>query len=76
MAELVAKASNQQSLFVGKPGNAARIYPEQAAVNTGWWLFGSDSLLMKFEHRLALVSQKDQHDAASPTSISLGLSRV
>ncbi len=31
--------------------------------------FGSDSLLMKFERRLALVSQRNQHEAASPTSV-------
>jgi hypothetical protein len=37
---------------------------------------GSDSLLMKFERRLVLVSQRNQHDAASPTSIDPGPSRV
>jgi hypothetical protein len=36
----------------------------------------SDSLLMKFERRLVLVSQRNQHDAASPTSIDPGPSRV
>jgi hypothetical protein len=38
--------------------------------------FGSDSLLMKFKRRLALVSQRNQHDAASPTSVGPGPSRV
>ena len=38
--------------------------------------FGSDSLLMKFRRRLALVSQRNQHDAASPTSVGPGPSRV
>jgi ferric-dicitrate binding protein FerR (iron transport regulator) len=37
---------------------------------------GSDSLLMKFERRLALVSQGNQCDAASPTSVSPSPSRV
>jgi Mn2+/Fe2+ NRAMP family transporter len=37
---------------------------------------GSDSLLMKFKRRLALVSQRNQYDAASPTSVGLGPSRV
>ncbi|WP_247531050.1 hypothetical protein, partial [Bradyrhizobium sp. 162] len=30
---------------------------------------GSDSLLMKFKRRLVLVSQRNQYDAASPTSV-------
>ena len=38
--------------------------------------FGSDSLLMKFKRRLVLVSQRNQYDAASPTSVGLGPSRV
>ena len=38
--------------------------------------FGSDSLLIKFKRRLALVSQRNQHDAASPTSVGPGPSRV
>jgi len=38
--------------------------------------FGSDSLLMKFRSRLALVSQRNQHHAASPASVGLGPSRV
>ena len=38
--------------------------------------FGSDSLLMKFKRRLALVSQRNQHDAAGPTSVGSGPSRV
>jgi hypothetical protein len=33
---------------------------------------GSDSILMKCEGRLALVSQRNQHRAASPSSISPG----
>jgi hypothetical protein len=37
---------------------------------------GSDSLLMKFKRRLALVSQGNQHDAASPTSVGPSPSRV
>jgi predicted acylesterase/phospholipase RssA len=31
--------------------------------------FGSDSLLMKFKRRLALVSQGNQRDAASPATV-------
>ena len=38
--------------------------------------FGSDSLLMKFKRRFALVSQRNQRDAASPTSVGPGPSRV
>ena len=37
---------------------------------------GSDLLLMKFKRRLVLVSQRNQYDAASPTSVGLGPSRV
>jgi hypothetical protein len=39
-------------------------------------ILGSDSLLMKFKRRLVLVSQRNQYDAASPTSVGLGPSRV
>jgi hypothetical protein len=38
--------------------------------------FGSDSLLMKSERRLTLVSQRNQCDAASLTSVGPGSSRV
>jgi hypothetical protein len=34
------------------------------------------SLLMKFKRRLVLVSQRNQYDAASPTSVGSGPSRV
>jgi hypothetical protein len=38
--------------------------------------FGSDSLLMKFERWLALVSKRNQQDAASPTSVDPGATRI